>query len=212
MQGLADRVGLAEVMAGSAREWKQRLIARTLGPAGLTLDDVAAGSVRNPLAAKILFADRKFATASGKVNLITARDLPQAAIAPPELPREFPLLLMALSTEKSQSSQWSRPVAGPPVVTVHPDSAAGLRDGDAAVLSSTRGKLTVQVKLDPAQRRDVVLAAKGGHPSRGQGFNSLIEAATTDIGEGGSLYDQPVRLAPADHASALATPSVAARV
>ena len=49
---------------------------------------------------------------------------------------------------------------------------------------------------DPAQRRDVALAAKGGHLSQGQCFNLMIDARTTDLGEGGALYDQRVRLEP----------------
>jgi anaerobic selenocysteine-containing dehydrogenase len=196
MQGLAERVGLGDVMAGTARQWKERLIAPTLGPRGITLDDIATGQVSNPLVPKVLFADRKFATASGKVNLITAQDLPAGASEPPEGTPEFPLLLMALSTEKSQSSQWARPPEGPPSITVHPDSAAGLADGSRGQLISARGSLEVLVKHDPAQRRDVALGAKGGHMSLRQCFNALIEARTTDIGEGGALYDQRVRLAP----------------
>jgi anaerobic selenocysteine-containing dehydrogenase len=192
MQALAARVGLADVMAGSAREWKSRLIAPTLGPHGVTLDQIATGQVRNPLAAKVMFADRRFPTASGRVNLLTAADVPAAALSPPVAS----LVLMALSTERSQSSQWSRKTPGLPVVTVHPDSAGGVPDGGEARLSSARGSLRVRVKHDPLQRRDVALTAKGGLPSEGQCMNALVDARVTDIGEGGALYDQVVRLQP----------------
>jgi hypothetical protein len=40
----------------------------------------------------------------------------------------------------------------------------------------------------------VALAAKGGHMADGQCMNTLIRARTTDIGEGGALYDERVRL------------------
>src|SRR4029453_8391804 len=105
LQALAGRVGLGEAMAGSAQAWKERLIAPTLGRHGLSL---ASLPLRNPDAPRVLFADRKFATASGRVNLVTGRAVPDAAIAPAVAPAEFPLLLVGLSTDRAQSSQWSR--------------------------------------------------------------------------------------------------------
>jgi anaerobic selenocysteine-containing dehydrogenase len=196
MQALAARVGLAEVMAGSARQWKQRLIQGTLGPHGLSLDDFASGAVRSPLAAKVMFADRRFSTPSGRVNLVGEDAIPPAALQPPAVPPEFPLLLMALSTDRSQSSQWSRKSEGPPALTVHPSAAPGIADGELARLESARATLVVRVVHDPAQRPDVALAAKGGHLRDGQCLNILIGARTTDIGEGGALYDERVRLRP----------------
>jgi anaerobic selenocysteine-containing dehydrogenase len=196
MQALAARLGLAEVMAGSAREWKARIIAPTLGPHGIGLDDFARGPVRSPLAAPVLFADRTFPTASGKVNLLRGADVPPAALEPPPAPEGFPLQLMALSTDRSQSSQWSVRPEGPPAVTVHPAAAPGIPDGALARLESARAALVVRVVHDPAQRRDVALAAKGGHLREGRCLNTLVTAQTTDLGEGGALYDEPVRLCP----------------
>src|SRR5207249_3987833 len=103
VQGLAQRVGLDEAMDGDARAWKRRLAEKRLAPHGITLETLEEGPMRNPLAPGILFADRKFATPSGRVNLMTE--------APPseEPCEEYPLFLMALSTEKAQSSQWATP-------------------------------------------------------------------------------------------------------
>ena len=189
VQGLAARVGLSEVVAGTAREWKQRMMEPKLAPHGIGIETLEAGPVRNPLATPVLFADRRFATASGRVNLIASE--------PPPLARpnaEFPLLLMALSTERSQSSQWARPQPGLSELTVHPDSAAGIADGGTGELSSVIATMQVVVRHDPTQRRDVALLAKGGHFRDGRCANALVEAQLTDLGEGGALYDQPVRL------------------
>jgi anaerobic selenocysteine-containing dehydrogenase len=203
LQELAARVGLDGLLAGDARSWKERLIAPALGPHGITLADFAAGPVRSPLARPVLFADRKFPTATGRVNLLTADGVPPQALA--ELPAPdpaFPLQLMALSTERSQSSQWSRPLDGPPVVTVHPDAAgAALADGALARLESRHGALLVRVRHDPNQRRDVVLAAKGGHHGTGHCMNRLVRARTSDLGEGAALYEEGVRLVSAAAAS-----------
>src|SRR5439155_16918786 len=96
----AKRVGLSTLLRGTGREWKERSLHRDAGFTVADLDD--RGPQRSSLSGKVLFADRKFKTASGKVNLITS---------PPARARvssEFPLYLMALSTDKAQSSQWSK--------------------------------------------------------------------------------------------------------
>ena len=137
----------------------------------------------------MLFAERKFPTKTGRVNLITS--------APPrsQVSAAYPLYLMALSTEKSQNSQWSKgQPPGPAVVTVHPDSAPGIADGAFARLESAIGELPVQVRHDPRQRRDVALLAKGGHLRENRNANLLAKARATDLGGGGALYDEPVRL------------------
>ncbi len=190
MQGLAARVGLGPALAGSAREWKERLLAPKMGPHGITAEDLEARAVRNPLAPPILFADRRFTTPTGRVNLITS----EPASATPAA--GYPLLLMSISTDRAQSSQWAVEAAGPAVATVHPDAAGGLAAGALARLESPISSLVVRIAHDPTQRRDVVLVPKGGHRKDGRCANSLVRARTTDLGEGGALYDERVRLVP----------------
>jgi anaerobic selenocysteine-containing dehydrogenase len=190
IQGLAARVGLGAELAGTAREWKERLISAKAAARGVTVDALEAGPLRNPLAARVLFDDGRVPTPTGRVNLVSA--------APPEAARgaEFPLALLSISTDRAQSSQWSVRPEGPTTCTVHPDvaSAAGVADGGYARLQSAIGELYVRVRCDPAQRRDVALVPKGGHLGDGRCANSLVRARTTDIGEGGALYDEGVRL------------------
>jgi anaerobic selenocysteine-containing dehydrogenase len=186
MQGLAARVGLAEAMAGTAREWKRRI----LHP-DVSLDQLDAGPLPSPVARKVLFADLDFPTPTGRANLIHTWP------APPEpAPPGYPLWLMSLSTDKAQSSQWARTPVGPAVVTVHPDAASGIPDGGLGRLESSAGSLEVRVAHDPSQRRDVAIIPKGGHLRDGRCANALVRARTTDLGEGGALYDERVRLVP----------------
>ena len=191
IQALAARVGLGDAVAGSARSWKERIVAPRLGPHGVTLDDLERGAVKSPIAKEVLFADRKFATPTGRVNLITEPPPPA-----PEHDPSYPLLWTSVSTERSQSSQWAKPQEGPLVVTVHPDSANGIADGALARVESVLGSLTVRVRHDPRQRRDVALVPKGGHFDAGRAANALLRARLTDFGEGGALYDERVRLVP----------------
>ena len=190
VQELAGRTGLAEAMAGTERDWQRRMVRPRLGPKGVTLEGLEAGAVRNPLAPEILFADRRFPTPSGRVNLMTEE--------PPEVEEVpgYPLVLMSLSTEKAQSSQWTARLEGPAVATVHPDAAAGIADGDQALLESRIGSMRIRVRYDSAQRHDVVLVPKGGHLEDGRCANALVAARTTDLGEGGALYDERVRIVP----------------
>jgi hypothetical protein len=191
IQGLADRVGLGAELAGDARAWKRRLTAGKLGAHGVTLEDLEAGPVKNPLAPPVVFAGGRVATPTGRVNLIGK--LP----AMPDEEPFGPLFLMALATDRSQASQWTQIPAGAPVVTVHPDSAAGVPDGGAARLVSPIGALAVRVKHDRRQRRDVALMPKGGHHGIGQCANVLVRARATDDGEGAAYYDERVHLTPA---------------
>jgi len=189
VQELARRVGLAEEFAGDTRSWKRRLLER-VAPQGATLEALERGAMRNPLAPAVLFADRKFSTPNGRVNLIHEAD--------PEPPRpnvERPLLLSALSTSRAQSSQWpSRKQEGPATVTVHPDAARGFDEGQVVLLESELGALEVRLRFDDRQRRDVALVDKGGWLSRGRCANVLVRAKATDAGGGAVYYDTPVRL------------------
>jgi len=189
IQALAERVGLGSVMVGEAREWKRRMIRPKLSPLGVTLETLEAGSIRNPLPAKVLFADRRFPTPTGRVNLMT--EAPPSSVPS----TDYPLFLMSLSTEKAQSSQWALQEEGPATVTVHPDAAQGINDGEICRLESHVSSITVRLRHDSRQRRDVALVPKGGHLKDGRCANVLLRARTTDLGEGGALYDEHVRLA-----------------
>jgi anaerobic selenocysteine-containing dehydrogenase len=188
---LARRLGLGAAFEDGLDDWKRRLLGKVAGE-GATLEALRSGYVRNPLAPKVLFADRVFPTASGRVNLIHDLDP-----VPPRPTAERPLFLMAISTEKAQSSQWARPRAagdGPAVATVHPHAAPGRRDGDVVTVESEAGSMSVRLKLDPRQRPDVLLMAKGGWLSAGRCANVLVAARETDAGGGAVYYDTPVRI------------------
>lgn len=191
VQELARRVGLAGEFSGDVAEWKRKLLGR-VADRGASLEALQRGPVRNPLAPRILFSERKFATKSGRVNLLR-----QAELQPPAGTPKRPLLLMALSHEKAQASQWPRhSQKGPAAATLHPESAPGFQDGDLARLESEIGEIIVQLKFDADQRRDVVLMAKGGWLGSGRCANVLVPAELTDAGGCAVFYDTPVRVLP----------------
>jgi len=187
---LARRLGLEEHFKDPIETWKRRFLGKVADKGG-SLEEIRSGYVRNPLAPAVLFADRKFPTPTGKVNLIHEAD-PE----PARPTAERPLLLMAFSTERAQSSQWAHPNGhdGPAQATVHPGAAPGLTDGAVVRLESELGAMEVRLKLDARQRRDVVLMAKGGWLRDGRCANVLVPARATDAGGGAVYYDTPVRI------------------
>ena len=191
IQALAPRIGLGDAFAEDAAAWKRRMLRRT-ADYGAALEDIQRGPVRDPLAPNTLFADRKFATPSGRVNLVR-----EVCPDPPAAPADRPLLLMAFSTPKAQASQWL-PGAQEGLATaiIHPAAAAGFAEGDVARIKSACGELTVILEFDARQRQDVVLMEKGGWLSAGRCANVLVPARETDAGGCAVYYDTPVRLLP----------------
>ena len=186
-QALAKRLGL-DVLDGDEGEWIDRFLA-PMATHGVTRQTLAEGGQRKPEAPHVLYEGRRFPTPSGRFRLI--EDFPEA---PPALEDGYPLVLMSISTYRSQSSQLDRAAQREaPVVTVHPDAAGGLGEGATARLASPLGDVPVVIHLDPSQRRDVAIFHKGRWAKFG-GPNRLIRARVTDAGEGAAYYDQGVRL------------------
>jgi anaerobic selenocysteine-containing dehydrogenase len=192
IQALAARTGLADKVAGDARTWKRRVLGR-LAERGITLERLEQdGPMKHPFASERPWADRKFATSSGKATLM------REAAAPSAIPTaEFPLYLMSLSTDAQQASQAAHPPDGPLECTVHP-AVTALPDGALARLESVIGSIEVRVRHDPRQRRDVALVPKGGRHREGRCANALIRARLSDHGEGAALGDELVRLVPSE--------------
>jgi anaerobic selenocysteine-containing dehydrogenase len=187
---LAERLGVSG-FDKSPDDYKRALLGR-VAPQGADLDSLRRGAVRNPESRPVLFADGTVATPTGKVNLIG--DVDELALTPAE-DADHPLWLFSNSVAEAQSSQWSRALGDHLPVTIHPDSAPPkVGDGDVVRLVSEHAAILARVQFDASQRRDVALVPKGGHHSRGQSANSLMRAATTDLGLGAAYLDCRVRI------------------
>lgn len=184
LRQLSRRVELGEEFDVDVSVWKQRML-KKLNTAGITSDRFHDGPVKNPFVSDVLFADRKFDTPSGKVNLIHElhSDLLSA-------PTTTALHVTALSTPKSQASQWpSKSQTGPADAVVHPSSVPGYNDDDVVTVATEQGSIQVRLKFDERQRPDVLLMEKGGWHSAGRSANSLVRAELTDDGECAVYYD-----------------------
>ena len=189
LRRLAPRVGLGAPFTDEVSVWKHK-IAKPLEEAGISLETLEVGHSRNPFAGKVVFEDRKFPTATGRVNLITEYQHPNDTINP-----EFPLRLMAISTSQAQASQWpSEKQEGPATLTIHPSMAGVHQDNAIVQIESSMGQLQVRLRLDANQRKDVALMDKGGWVSKGRCANVITPAELTDNGQCAVYYDTPVRV------------------
>ena len=188
-RALSRRLGIADGFDLDSGIWKQRLLGK-LSKAGVTIDDFRAGPVRNPFTADVLFADRRFKTPTGKVNLITQLDPAML-----QIPKDSELLVTALSTARAQGSQWpEESQVGPIDAVVHPSAAPNYSDGDVVTVSTRHASIQVRLRLDRHQRADVLLMEKGGWYQAGRSANELIAGQLTDDGECAAYYDTAARI------------------
>ncbi|MFW5741480.1 MAG: molybdopterin-dependent oxidoreductase, partial [Myxococcota bacterium] len=178
---------LAPRMDGTTTDWKRRLM-EPLTKVGVGLEQLESHAVRNPYAPEIPFAQRRFATDTGRMQLVGEAPPPMACD-----PRH-PLWLMSNSVRDAQCSQWS--VEPPEVLPAvcHPEAVPGCADGQLVRLENELGSLAVRLCFDARQRRDVIMVPKGGHLSGGHCANALISDRLTDMGEGAAYLDARVRV------------------
>ena len=215
-RALGRRLGLpeaalAEALPGPGDTEVEAWLEARLRPRGLTLDRLRQGPVLAPGTEEVAFADLRFPTPSGRIELVS-REAHQRWDAD-ELPRfrepveagapggRYPLHLLTPNTKNRIHSQFGnletiRRMAPGPTVAVHPEDARsrGLREGDRARLFNDRGSLTLPVALDWGLRRDCVAVFNGWWLTEGGAVNLLTEARETDLGHGAAFHDTAVEL------------------
>ena len=186
---IASRVGLQQEFSEDALQWQKRM-ATGLSQQGIPFESLGAEVVRNPNAGKVVFANRVFATPSGKANLIQSYDHPDN-----QLDSGYPLRLMALATDQCQAAQWpAEQQAGAAELRIHPDAANGFSDGETVQVCSAMGSLKMKLRLNTEQRGDLAVTDKGGWLSAGRCANSITNAEESDQGGCAVYYDTPIRI------------------
>jgi anaerobic selenocysteine-containing dehydrogenase len=158
---------------------------------------------------EIQFADGKFATPSGRIELASssaaADGLPAVAGPFVDAPLEAGILrLLSPSSEWTLNGSYANDPSigrrlGPATVTVHPDEAAsrGLIAGSPVILRNAEGELAVDLALDDAVPCGVAYAPKGRWPRQetsGANVNALNSGEKTDMGGSSAVHGVRVSL------------------
>ncbi len=198
----------------SESEIIDRLLAQTPYEGSFT-DLAKVGTVKLFAEPKLQFADLKFATPSGRIELASDQavelGLPRAP-TPHADQRPGPGCLRIISPASEwqmNSSYGNDPVIrkrlGPPTVTLHPDDAAagGFREGDVVALVNQGGRLPLAVTISQAAQPGVAIVYKGRWPSASASnanVNVLVAGRKTDIGESTTVHSTEIRLERAERA------------
>jgi len=192
--------------AGEA--WLQQRLA----PFGVTLEQLREGPVLAPGAPEVAFAELRFPTPSGKIELWSEEAVQRWSVDPLPTHREplegasgkYPLQLLTPNTKNGIHSQFLslqviRQFEPFPALMIGPEDAAarGLEHGSWARIFNDRGTLTLPVKIDFGLRKGVVAAFNGWGSQDGGSVNLLSQGRETDIGYGAAFHDNLVDVEPA---------------
>jgi anaerobic selenocysteine-containing dehydrogenase len=188
------------------------LVATLLERAGHGVDFAAlceAGTIWPSAQPEIPFADGRFATPSGRIELASAR-AQGAGLPRTPLPHTDPrppggaLRLLTPASEWTLNDSYANDpkVArqmGAPTIALHPGEAADrrLRPGDLVTVTGPAGALDLTLATDDAVPRGVAYAPKGRWPKReasGANVNVLNAGEKADMGESTAVHGTLVTL------------------
>jgi anaerobic selenocysteine-containing dehydrogenase len=192
LQGLADRLGFGSELAGEPRVWIRQL----LGPLvdrGVTPERLERGAMPNPDAAAVPFADRRFATPSGKVELVDALPAAEPELGAGELHLVATKSLMMVNAQINDKDLVDEPCA-----RAHPQTLGdlGLEDGQPVWVVSPTARVRVRLAAERSVRRDVLLFNPAAWRGDLQGVNQLREAVVADLGDAAAMHETVVTLEP----------------
>ena len=181
-----------------------------LDPLGLTLAQLREGPVLAPGAEEVAWADGRFATPSGRIELHSEEAVRRWGVDPLPAyteplesaagrPGRFPLQLLTPNTKNGIHSQFLnldviRSFEPEPVLVMGPEDARarGLRPGDRVRIHNGRGELVLPLRIDLGLRPGVVVTFNGWERCAGGGVNLLSEGRETDMGHGAAYHDNLV--------------------
>ncbi|MEN8137487.1 MAG: molybdopterin-dependent oxidoreductase [Bacteroidota bacterium] len=179
----------------------------------LSLEKLKQGPILAPGLEEIAFADLKFNTPSGKIELYSERSAKLWGVNP--LPsyealiegqkskkkQLYPLSLMSPNTKNRIHSQFGnlksiRSLAPYPVATVSYRDAKerGIKHGDLIRVFNKRGELQIKAEIDNSIRPGNIVITNGYWNSEGGSPNLLSKGRETDMGHGTAFHDNMVEV------------------
>lgn len=158
---------------------------------------------------KVQFADLKFATPSGRIELLSEQAEAQGLPRLPEpvvdtRPSDGRLRVLSPASLWLMNSSYGndpkiQAKLGEPTVLLHADDAAarGLADGEMVEVANATGRLTLKVKITPETQPGVAIIYKGRWPSSAPdraNVNALFDGTKSDIAESTTVHGTEVAL------------------
>lgn len=212
-RALGERLGMTrEVLDGflPAVGGEEAWLQGRLDPFGITLDQLREGPVLAPGSEEVAFADGRYTTPSGRIELWSDEAVRRWGVDPLPSYREplesaasgkgaYPLQLLTPNTKNGIHSQFLnldliRPFEPEPVLVMGPEDATvrGIQHGDIARIHNDRGELHLPVRIDLGLRPGVVTIVNGWQRASGGAVNVLSEGRETDMGHGAAFHDNLV--------------------
>jgi anaerobic selenocysteine-containing dehydrogenase len=178
-----------------------------LAPHGITLDRLREGPVLAPDSEAVAFADLRFSTPSGKVELQSEEAARRwdADVLPDYRPPlessggRFPLHLLTPNTKNGIHSQFLslrviRQSMAARTLEMGPEDALarGLQEGELVRVFNDRGSLVLPLRIHLGLRPGVVVAFNGFGLEDGGSVNLLSQGRETDLGHGAAFHDNLV--------------------
>jgi len=190
-QGLADKLGFGNQMAGNPVKWIRR-IASPILECGISLEKIQEGPVKMISSHEVPYANGKFKTKSGLFEFIGEfQDLQTR-------PSDFPLQLLSTMPEKWLGSvvPESEKKTGFMDVRLNPRTLYryGLQNRDIAILESESGELSVKVFASEDISDDVVQTCRGGWMKYGKNINVLTKDIMSQAGEGAPYHETRLKI------------------
>jgi anaerobic selenocysteine-containing dehydrogenase len=216
-RALGPRLGMTEadldaVLPAPGDAGVEAWLDRRLAPLGLSLAAFAEGPVPVPGAEEVAFADHRFTTPSGRIELSSEEARVRWGVDPLPTYAEpvesaasgrgrYPLQFLTPNTKNGIHSQFLRLAVlrrfePGPSLTLGPEDAAarGLQPGDRARVFNDRGELRLPLVVDFGLRPGVAVACNGWGAEDGGSVNLLSLGRETDMGFGAAFHDTLVEV------------------
>ena len=192
----------------------ERFLSEKLRPfPELTLDRLREGPALPPGHQELAFADQRFPTPSGKIELFSEEararwdvgELPEfsesaeSTASTDDDTQRYPLYFMTPNTKNRIHSQFNnleliRKLSPAPFVQIHPEDArkSDIVDGTLTRIFNDRGELRLPARLDWGIKPGCIAVTNGWWITEGGTVNFCSRGRETDMGHGAAFHDNRV--------------------
>jgi anaerobic selenocysteine-containing dehydrogenase len=188
---LAGRFDFAHRFQRGVKDWLHVICSPIRGQ-GCSMAELQKGAFRLD-APMVPYANKIFPTPSGKFQFMTEFDPGNLGLLDPAYP--YRLLTIAphgfICSERTMADHSPLPVV---ILAEEEARREGLKNGDDVLVESRTGSVRARLEVRPGQRRDILVADRGGWLKAGHGLNRLTLDISSTVGRGTPYYETSVRV------------------